>query len=452
MKIVIAGGGKVGVILTELLSNEGHDVTVIDTAAKTVEAITNNYDVIGFCGNGASFAVQSEAGVAKSDIFIAVTGSDELNIMSCMVARSMGAAHTVARVRSPEYSEQMSFMRDKLGLGLIINPDFESADEISRIIEFPAATKIETFSKGRIELAEITVLPDSILDGLMLCDLPKNLKIPVLVCAVQRGDEVIIPGGSFVIRAGDRIHFTASKLNLPRVFKTLHMNKKKIRSVMLVGGSRTSYYLARHLLKAGIRVTLIESDPAHAAKLNALLDGASIVCGDGTDSDLLLEEGLSEYDATVALTDIDEENIILSLFAAKHGVAKTVCKINRTALIDMVPRLLQECSVVSPKSVMAGVILRYVRSIANADGSHINILYRILDGQAEAMEFTAAENCRLIGTPLKDCAIRPNIIVACISRGGAVIIPDGSTVVQPGDDVIVITTGRQVFDLNDILV
>lgn len=451
MNVIIVGGGKVGVMLTGLLSEEGHSVTVIDTASKLVENIVNDYDVMGACGNGATASVLNEAGVSQCDIFIAVTGSDELNIMSCIIASKIGAKHTIARVRNTEYSMQIPFMRDSLGLGLVINPDFEAADEIARIIEFPAATKIETFSKGRIELAEIAVSKESSLCGVRLADLRKTFDTAMLVCAVQRGEEVIIPSGNFVIEAGDKIHFTASKLDLPKVFKTLGMNKKKIRTVLIIGGSRTSYYLARHLLKAGVKVKIIENNHERARNLEEGLKGATIIYGDGTDSETLIEEGLEGYDATVALTDIDEENIIFSVFAAKNGVAKTVCKVNREVFVSMMPSVLEGCSIVTPKSITAGIILRFVRSIGNAEGSNIQKLYRIIEGKAEALEFHAAENCKLIGVCLKDCKLKPNIIIACISRRGEVIIPDGSTAIKEGDSVIVITAAQPITDLNDIL-
>ena len=451
MNVIVVGLGKVGILLTGLLSDEGHSVTVIDTQSKLVESVVNDYDVMGVSGNGATAETLNEAGVSQCDVFIAVTESDELNIMCCVIASKLGAKHTVARVRNTEYSMQIPFMRDSLGLGLVINPDFEAADEIARIIEFPAATKIETFSKGRIELAEIIVTKESSLVGVRLCDLRKTFNTAMLVCAVQRGDEVIIPSGSFVIEEGDKIHFTASKLDLPKVFKTIGMSKKKIRSVLIIGGSRTAYYLARHLLKSGIDVKIIENDDERARLLEEGLKGATIINGDGTDSEVLIEEGLEGYDATIALTEIDEENIIFSVFADKNGVGKTVCKVNREVFVSMMPSVLEGCSVITPKSITSSIILRFVRSIANADGSNIEKLYRIIEGKAEALEFHAAENCKLIDLCLKDCKLKPNIIIACISRKGKVIIPDGLTSIQKGDSVIVITAGQAITSLNDIL-
>lgn len=451
MKIVIVGGGKVGVTLTALLSGEGHDVTVIDTAPKLIETVVNSHDVIGYCGNGASFPVQEEAGVARCDVFIAVTGSDELNIMSCMVAEKIGAKRLVARVRNTDYSNQLMFMQNKLGIDLIINPELETAAEISRIIAFPAATAIETFAKGRIDLAGILVAEDSPLNGMLLRDIRKELDASMLVCVVQRGEEVIIPSGNFRIEAGDKVHFTAAKKDIQKVFRALGIQKKKIKSALVIGGSRTSYYLARILKKSGIEIKIIENDRQRAVELESLLDGVSVICGDGTDTDLLKEEGLENFDATVALTDIDEENIIFSMYAKTQGVKKTVCKVNRGPLSEMVSSMMKECSFVCPKTNTAAIILRYIRALDNAGGSEMQTLYKIIDGRAEAIEFIAAENCPLNGVPLKELSLKENIIIACVSQGGKVLIPDGNTAINAGDSVIVITADRTIYDLAEIL-
>lgn len=452
MNIIIVGGGKVGSKLTELLADEGHNITIIDTAPKLIENIVNNQDVIGYCGNGASFPVQSEAGVDKCDVFIAVTGSDELNIMSCLVAEKLGAKHSVARVRNPEYSLQMDFLRDKLGIDLVINPDFEAANEISRAIEFPSATKVETFAKGRIDLAEITVDEGSVLDGLPLYDLKKKVNLPMLICAIQRGEEVIIPSGNFVIKAGDILHFTTSKYSIWKVFKALDIQKKKIKSVLIIGGSRTSFYLARHLLKVGIKVCIVEHDSERAAELETALDGATVICADGTDTEFLDEYRLENVDATVALTDMDEENMIFSMYAARRSVNKTICKVTRPALVNMLPSVTKNCSVIYPQEITSSLILRYIRAVNNSESSSsVQTLYRILDGKAEAAEFIASKSSALIGITLKDLKLKPDVIIACVSRRGSVIIPDGSTVIEPGDSVIVITAGQGVSDLNEIV-
>ena len=451
MKIIIVGAGKVGSNLIKLLSDENHDVTIIDIDRKLVETVVNDYDVIGYHGNGASFPVQEDAGVESCDVFIAVTGSDELNVMSCLVASKIGAEKTVARVRNTDYSEQLLFMQNKLGIDLLINSEFETAAEISRIIEFPAATAIETFAKGRIDLAEIVVSSGGVLDGIMLRDIRKALDVALLICAVQRGDEVIIPSGNFVLQSGDRVHFTAAKKELQKIFKAIGMQKKKIKSTIIVGGSRTSYYLSRLLKKSGINVKLIESDRARATELEGLLDGVSVICADGTDTDVLKEEGLENFDSTVALTDIDEENIIFSMYARSQGVKKTVCKVNRGQLSEMVSTMMDDCSFISPKANTAAIILRYIRAVENAGGSEIETLYKILDGRAEAIEFISAENCPLNDIPIKELSLKPNIIIACVSHAKEIIIPDGNTVIRAGDSVIVITAGRTVYDLSEIL-
>ena len=451
MKIIIVGYGKVGSHLAKLLSFEDHQVTVIDVNRSAVEEAVDEYDVIGINGNGASFPIQEEAGVDGCDMFIAVTGNDELNIMSCMVADRSGAKRTIARVRNTDYSGQLLFLQNKLGIDLIINPEFETAMELSRVIEFPAATKLETFARGRVELAEVTVTEDSPLNGLMLKDLRKNLDVAMLICAVQRQDEVFIPLGSFILRAGDKVHFTADRLQLAGIFKAIGLRKKKIKTVFIVGGSRTAYYLAQYLLKTGKKVKLVERDPQRAALIEDALDGASVICGDGTDPDLLFEEGISSFDACVALTQIDEENIILSMYAAGQGVQKTACKINRDPLVGMMNATLSDCSVVCPKTTTAGIILRYIRAIDNAHGSSVRTLYKILDSKAEALEFIVADECPLAGKALKELKLKRNVIVACVSRHKEVIIPDGNTVIKDGDSVIVITSGTPLTDLSEIL-
>ena len=372
--------------------------------------------------------------------------------MSCLVAEKLGAKHSVARVRNPEYSLQMDFLRDKLGIDLVVNPDFESANEISRMIEYPAASKVETFAKGRVELAEITVAEGSALDGLHLYDLKKNISAPMLICAVQRGEEVIIPSGNFVINAGDIIHFSTSKYSISKVFKELGFEKKKIKSVLIIGGSRTSYYLAKHLAKVGIKVCLVENDAARAAELEANLSGVTVICGDGTDTEFLEEYHLEHVDATVALTDIDEENMIFSMYAARRSVNKTICKVTRPALVNMLPPVTKNCSVIYPQEITSSLILRYIRAVNNSESSSsVQTLYRILDGKAEAAEFIASKSSALIGITLKDLKLKPDVIIACVSRRGSVIIPDGSTVIEPGDSVIVITAGQGVSDLNEIV-
>ncbi len=451
MKIVIIGAGKLGSNLVTLLSQEDHDITVIDTSPKTIETVVNNNDVIGCCGNGASFAALEQAGTEKCDIFIAVTGSDELNIMSCMVAKRVGAKKTLARVRNTDYAGQLLFMQNKLGIDLIINTELETALEIARIIEFPAAIKVETFAKGRIDLAEITVEKDSPLDGIRLMNIRRDLDLPMLICAVSRDDEIFIPSGGFVLKAGDKIYFTAAKGALSKIFLNIGIRKKKIRSALIVGGSRTSYYLAQNLLRHGIKVKIIENNPARAAELESSLDGGTVICGDGTDVDLLEEEGIGDYDAIVSLTDIDEKNIVISMYAERKGVRKVVCKANRDALVQMATSTLPACSVVCPKDTTCAIILRYIRAVSELEGSHINTLYRILEGRAEAIEFTAEKESQLLGKTLREIDLKDGIIIACISRGREVVIPSGNTEIKPGDSVIVITAGTPLAGLDEIL-
>ncbi len=452
MNIIIIGAGKVGTTLTALLSKEGHDLTLIDTVPRLVENIVNSHDVIGFCGNGASFPVQSEAGIEKCDVFIAVTGSDELNIMSCLVAEKLGAKHSVARVRNPEYSGQIHFLRDQLGIDLVINPDFETATEISRIIEIPAASKVETFAKGRVDLAEISVLEGSPLDGLALYDLKKTVRAPMLICAVNRDGEVIIPTGNFVIKAGDTVHFTTSRTSISRVFKELGMQKKKIKTVLIIGGSRTSYYLARHLLQVGIKVCVVENDPERAAEFEAAFSDVTVLCADGTDTEFLEEFHLENTDATVALTDMDEENMIFSMYAAEKQVKKTICKVTRSALLHVLPAVTKNCSVIYPQEITSSLILRFIRALENSESvASVQTLYRLVDGKAEAAEFIISAESAMAGASLRELKLKPNVLIACVSRKGNVIIPDGSTTLSAGDRVIVISAGEGISDLDEIL-
>ncbi len=450
MKIIICGAGKVGTNLVKLLSGEDHSVTVIDTDRKAVETAVNDYDVIGFCGNGASFSIQEEAGVSSCDIFIAVTGSDELNIMSCLVANKISRAKTVARVRNTDYSNHLLFMQNKLGIDLIINPEYETAADIARILEFPAATKIETFAKGRIDLAEVTVPKNSPLAGVKLSDLRKTIDDSLLVCAACRDDQVFVPNGSFVINEGDKLYFTASRRALPRIFRAMGMEKKKIRSVMIIGASRTAFYLAKHLEKAGIKVKIIEQNHDRAVNIESMLETSAVVCGDGTDPDLLAEEGIANFDAVVGLTQIDEENIILCMHAEKQGVKKTACKINRDPLAKMVEGILPDCGVVCPKQGVADLILRYIRAVSNAN-DHVLTLYKILSGRAEAIEFLATSDFVGLELPLKELSLKKNLIIACISRGRTVITPNGDTQIKSGDSVIIISAGPKISSLADIL-
>lgn len=451
MKIIIIGCGKVGELLTSYISNEGHDVVVVDSDQAIIERTVNEYDVMGVVGNGASNAVQMEAGADKANLLIAVTASDELNIMCCMVARKLGARHTIARVRNPEYADQIVFMRKELGLSMAVNPEYDAAREISRIIRVPAALKVDTFAKGRVDLVEVKIDEKHPLCGRKLSELVSVCGVNVLVCAVKRGDDVIIPKGDFTPEAGDVIHITASHQDLLSFFKKLGIQDKRIKNVMIMGGGKIAYFLAKRLDGLGIGVKLVERDAERAEQLAELLPKAMIIHGDATDSDLLDEEGVADTDAVVTLTGVDEENIMISLYASKNKVDKVITKVNRPGIMKLLSSIGLEC-VVSPRAITANSILRYLRGLEHSDSSSIQTLYKIVDGEVEAIEFIAADGFDDIGKPIKTMKIRKNIIIACIIRGNRIIYPHGDDTIERGDAVIVVAKSEQsVHDLDDIL-
>ena len=452
MKIIIVGCGKVGDLLTSYIAAEGHDVVVVDTDAGLIDKTVNEYDIMGIAGNGACNSVLLEAGVDKANLVIAVTAHDELNIMCCMIARRLGARHTIARVRNPEYSEQIAFMRSEFGLSMAVNPEFDAAQEIQRIIRFPAALRVDTFCKGRVDLVEVKIDEGHPLCGRKLSELVSVCGVNVLVCAVKRGEEVIIPRGDFTPEAGDIIHITASHADLVAFFKRLGIADKRIKTVMIAGGGKIAYFLAKKLEGIGINVKIIERDAERAVQLAALLPKVMVINGDAADSDILDEEGIADTDALVSLTGVDEENIMISLYAQKCGVDKVITKINRPGIIKLLSSIGLEC-VVSPKNITAGSILRYLRGLEHSDSSSIETLYRIVDGEVEAVEFVAAEGFDDIGKPIKQMKIRRNINLACIIRGNKVIYPHGDDTIELGDTVIVVAkTEMAVHSLDDILV
>lgn len=449
MYIVIVGDGKVGALLTEYLSGEGHDVVVIDSNPKVVESAVNSYDVMGICGNGASYQVQKEAGVQKARLFIAVTSSDELNILACLTAQRIGARHTIARVRNPEYTRQLTFMREELGLSMTVNPEYEAATEIFRVLRFPSAIKLDTFAKGMLDLAEVNIGEGSILDGTPLYALHDKFKVNVLVCAVLREDNVFIPSGDFILREGDKIHVSGARNELAAFFKLLGIYKHRVKDVIVVGGGKIGYYLAQQLLESGRDVTVIEQDEERCQELSELLPKASIINGDGTDQEVLAEQGIDKCDACVALTGIDEENIIISMYAQSLQVNKVVTKINRISY-DMLGSIGLE-TVISPKSISANKIVRYVRALHNSEGRSMQTLYKFLNNQAEALEFIVTEEAGVTGVPLKDMRLKKNLLIAGIIRQNKIIFPRGNDCLEEGDSVIVVTAGRFMSNLSEIL-
>ena len=384
MQIVVIGCGKVGRTLIEHLAIEGHDIVVIDNNPKNIEDIVNSYDVMGICGNGAIYDIQMEAGVNKADLFISVTSSDEVNLISCLIARELGAKNLIARVRNPDYASQISFMRDGLGISMMINPEKAAADEIARILKFPSALKVDQFAKGLVDLAEIKVRNGSKLVGVSLSDLNRKFKTSVLVCALQRQQNVYIPDGRFSLEEGDKIHITASHRDLENFMVSAGIYERKIKSAMIIGGGRIAFYLSKQLAEIGIKVKIIDNDEKTCERLSAVLPKADIIYADGTDQDVLLEEGIEHVDACVSMTGIDEENVIISMYASKCNVPKVITKVNRLSIINMLESIGIE-SVISPKDITANQIVRYVRAKANKGDSGIETLYKIVDKKVEAI-------------------------------------------------------------------
>ena len=452
MKIIITGCGKIGTTITSCLASEGHDLVCIDDDAEVVNEIVNIYDVMGVCGNGADSDTLTEAGVESAELFIAVTGSDELNMLSCFIARRMGAKHTIARIRNPEYNDEkgLGLMRRELRLSMAINPDLMAAKELENILKFPSAVNVEIFSGRNFEMVQIRLKPNSALDGMSLSEMRKKYDAKFLVCVVQREDEVFIPDGSFVLKSGDKIGLTASPSEIQKLLKMLGILQKQARNVMILGASRTAFYLAKRLLLVGNTVKIIEKDKQKCAEFSNLLPGAMVICGDGASQELLLEEGLETTDAFVALTGMDEENILISIFASTKNVPKVIAKVNRNELASMAEDLGLDC-IVSPKKIISDIVTRYARALENTIGSNVENLYKIMDGKAEVLEFSVQSDFEYVNIPLKDMHLKSNILIAGILRGKKIIIPAGDDVIMPGDNVIVLAAGGRMQDLLDII-
>lgn len=452
MRIIIVGAGKVGSALTQQLSTE-HKVTVIDQNPQLIDNIINIYDVMGVCGNGASYEVQKEAETDRAELLIATTSSDEINILACLVAKKLGVEHTIARIRNPEYEKQLRFMRNELGLSMSINPEKAAAREIARVLRFPAAMKLESFSKGRLELVEYRIPEGSVLHGMQLSDLYKNIRVRILICAVARKGETIIPSGDFTLRSGDKIYLTSSPDQLSQFFRHLGVFRDRASSVMIVGASKICYYLASELIEMGMAVKIIDQSEQRCIQMSERLPKALVIVGDGTDSELLHEEGIEQTDAFVAITGIDEANILMSMSAAKQaGNCKVVAKINRKSLVDLVSNEEMIDSVVSARSVTTELILQYVRAMESASGAKIKTLHRLVDGAVEALEFGVTADTPFIGVPLKDLKLKSGILLAGIVRqNGRIVIPSGNDELHLNDDVIVVTTDMTLQDIRDIL-
>jgi len=450
LNIIIVGCGKVGTTLVERLIKEGHDITVIDKDFEDVQTISSTYDVMGITGNGASYSVQMEAGIDNADLIIAVTDSDELNLLCCTVARRVGNCAAIARVRTPDYSKEVAYLREKLGLALIINPDLEAARETAHILFLPTALEVNTFAHGLAEIIKIRIPEGNVLDGKTIAHLGRHIHNNVLVCGVERDGNVYIPSGDFILKNGDLVSFTASRSDARNFLDKIGFQTKQVKNTMIIGGGKTTYYLAKQLLEVGIEVKIIESDRKRCEELSILLPDAIVINGDGTNEDLLKEEGIEYTESFVPLTGIDEENIMLTLHAQRISNAKAITKINRIDFKDVINNL-NLGSVIYPRYITSEAIIAYVRAKKASMNSNIETLYHMFDSKAEAIEFLIDSKSPVTDTPLMDLNLKDNLLIACINRNGKIIMPRGTSKIMVGDTVMIVTTHFGLKEIRDIL-
>lgn len=449
LKIIIVGCGNVGVTLAERLAEEGHDVTIIDKDADRVKSISASYDVLGVVGNGSSYTILMEAGIESTDLIIAVTDSDELNLLCCTIAKKVGHCAAIARVRTPDYADELPYLRSRLDISMIINPELEAAREIARLLRLPGALGINAFSRGHVEMVKFKIAEKSPLCGKALMQLQETFSVGLLVCGVERDGELTIPNGSFVFESGDIVSFIATAKNAQKFFKKIGAKTRAVSSAMIVGGGKIAHYLAKMLLDSGISVKIIERNAARCAYLAENLEDATVLCGDGTDSQTLLEAGLLDTDAFIPLTNIDEENILLTLYAKKTTGTKVITKIDRMNFHDVITDLDMD-SVVYPRYMTTEAIIAYARAKQDSIGSNIETLYHVFDNRAEAIEFHV-EECAFAGVPLMKLPLKKDLLVACIIRGGKSIIPSGHDAIMNGDSVIIVTKHTGFDEIDDIL-
>ncbi len=450
LRIIIVGCGKVGATLIEQLSREGHDITIIDKNAQKIQELTNLYDVMGIVGNGASYSTQMEAGIDESDLIIAVTDSDELNLLCCTVAKRVGNCAAIARVRTPDYSKEVDYLREKLGLAMIINPELEAAKEAARILYLPTALEVNSFAHGQAELIKFKIPEGNVLDGVTVASLGKNISSKVLICAVERDGEVYIPSGNTKLFKDDVISVVASRRLLKSFLVDIGFRTKQVKDTMIIGGGKAAYYLAHQLLHMGVSVKIIERDHARCEELSVLLPKAIIINGDGTDEELLKEEGIETVQSFVPLTGIDEENIMLTLHARQVSRAKVITKINRIQFKDVISRL-DLGSVIYPRYITSEAIIAYVRAKKDSMNSNIETLYHMFDHRVEAIEFLVEKESEVTGIPLMDLSLKKNLLISFINRNGTIIIPGGHDCIKVGDTVMIVTTHTGFHGIRDIL-
>lgn len=450
MNIIIVGAGKVGTTIADQLSSENHNITIIDLNQKKVEEAEEEFDAMGIVGNGASHQVQVEAGVMDAELLIAVTGSDELNLLCCLIAKKTGKCQTIARVRNPIYSKEVNFIKRQMGLSVVINPELTAAQEISQLLRLPYAKKVDTFARGRVEMIKFRMNPELHMDGLQVADIISKMKCDIMICGVERQGQVVIPNGDFVLKNNDLVSMMAVPKETAKFFRKMGIPTHQAKSTLIVGGGTIAYYLAKQLLEMRVDVRIIEQNKERCEMLSEQLPEATILQGDGTDKEFLLEEGLMHTDSFVALTNMDEENLMLALLARKYSNAKLIAKVNRIHFEEVVDELDID-SVIYPKNLAADHIVRYTRAMQNSLGSNVETLYKILDGQAEALEFVIREDSSVTNQRLMDLPLKDHLLVCYISRYGKLKMARGQDMLKVGDSVIIVTTHKGLHDITDIL-
>ncbi|GLG91000.1 Trk system potassium transporter TrkA [Ruminococcus sp. OM05-10BH] len=450
MNIIIVGAGKVGTTIADQLSSENHNITIIDLNQKKVEEAEEEFDAMGIVGNGASHQVQVEAGVMDAELLIAVTGSDELNLLCCLIAKKTGKCQTIARVRNPIYSKEVNFIKRQMGLSAVINPELTAAQEISQLLRLPYAKKVDTFARGRVEMIKFRMNPELHMDGLQVADIISKMKCDIMICGVERQGQVVIPNGDFVLKNNDLVSMMAVPKETAKFFRKMGIPTHQAKSTLIVGGGTIAYYLAKQLLEMRVDVRIIEQNKERCEMLSEQLPEATILQGDGTDKEFLLEEGLMHTDSFVALTNMDEENLMLALLARKYSNAKLIAKVNRIHFEEVVDELDID-SVIYPKNLAADHIVRYTRAMQNSLGSNVETLYKILDGQAEALEFVIREDSSVTNQRLMDLPLKDHLLVCYISRYGKLKMARGQDMLKVGDSVIIVTTHKGLHDITDIL-
>ncbi len=451
MKIIIVGCGKVGYAVAKALVAEKHDVVVIDDGAAKIENVTNTVDVMGVVGNGASYKVQLEAGVQNADLLIALTSSDELNLFCCMIARKTGHCQTIARVTNPIFAEELDYIKKELGLALVLNPENATARGITRLCKMPSAIEIDTFAKGNVEILKVEIPEDCFLCHKTISEVMSNFNEKVLICAVERDGEVSIPPGDFLLLSGDKIAIAGQPKSSAIFVKKMGIpGLGKVRSAILIGASSISEYVAKEMIKHNIHVKVFDADKVRCEHFSVEVPDAVVINADASKPDVLLEEGLERADAFATLTSSDELNILLGLYARNNSKCKVVTLINHSNYIDVIKNL-NIGSIMSLQNISTESIVRYVRAINNSQGSNVETLYRIMDNRVDALEFIIGENCSVVGKPLKELNLKRNLLVSCINHLGKIEIPNGDSIIQEGDTVIVVTTQEGFNDISDII-